>query len=393
MPNKNMLDSVKIPIPCNEKWENMIGDSRKRFCLGCQKDVYNLSSMSQREAVKFAAKNEGKVCIRYSKLSDGSLLTTGFPLHQISPRRVAIAAGVIAASASLSIVSYGQNKSIPSQPINNIVKKDDKGSLKQSQISFTIEDRTKAVVPDAKVVLTNKNTHKETVTLSNQDGIAQFFLLERGSYDISVSCCGFDEYHNVVQIKEAVEPNIKITLQVLSGAMGDFIFDWSDIPLFRAIAQADNETVKKALNDGFNVNTKDSYGNTALTVAADHCNLEIVRLLIEKGANVNVKDNNKLTPVLMIFRCAEENEKASLEIFKLLVSRGADVNVRDEDNETLLMRACEDDSVEGVKLLLEAGADPNLKDDGKTAYEMTDSDEIRALLIKHGAHPVSIPKK
>lgn len=83
-----------------------------------------------------------------------------------------------------------------------------------------------------------------------------------------------------------------------------------------------------------------------------------------------------------------DDEEESIKILKLLIAKGADVNIRDKDenNATLLMNVCEDDNFELVKILLEAGANPNLKDeDGETAMQKTKSEEIKQLLKKYGA--------
>ena len=90
----------------------------------------------------------------------------------------------------------------------------------------------------------------------------------------------------------------------------------------------------------------------------------------------------------MIFTSFEDDVNIINEIFRLLVLNGADVDVRDSDGETLLMLACEDENVETVRFLLTAGANPNLKDDeedGETAYQKTDSVEIKQLLVQYGA--------
>ena len=208
-------------------------------------------------------------------------------------------------------------------------------------------------------------------------------FIPRGRYEIESSANGFNPWKEVIQIKEPIEPNVKIVLNV-GTFVGVVTGNWSEIPLFRAIAQEDNETVKNAIKSGFKVNTRDSENNTALHVAVEHGNLEIVKLLLESGANVNIKNKYKLTPIWMF---DDEEEGKALEIFRLLIAKGADVNLPNEDKETLLMRACEDDNLEVVKLLLKAGANPNLKfdEDDETAFELTDSDEIKQLLKQYGA--------
>lgn len=274
----------------------------------------------------------------------------------------------------------------PGTKAASVKKAANKHQNKTSRISFTIYDITSAVVPNQSVELTNQKTKEQFSVLSNQQGVAQFGLIPRGLYDLSIFGNGFNNYRQIVRVKEAIEPNIKITL-VVGAVVGDFVIDWSEIPMFRAIAQDDNETVKQQINSGFDINTKDESGTTALHVAVQHGNLEIVRFLLEKGAKVSVKDKAKRQPLAMIFDSFEDDEAIKREIVRLLVSKGADINVRNNDSDaTLLISAAEDDDIETVKFLLELGANPNLKDEtGETAMRKTDSDEIKQLLKRYGA--------
>ena len=256
-----------------------------------------------------------------------------------------------------------------------------------SQISFTIFDQIGAIVLDETVSLTNQKTNEKFTALTNQDGVAQFNSIPRGRYNLVVSGNGFEEYRQIIQISQSVESNIEITLSnPNSQVMGDFVIDWSETPLFRAIAQDDNEAVKRLIKTGFSINTKDESGLTALHVAVQHGNLEIVRFLLDEGAKVSVKDKSKRTPLAMLFDSFEDDEKINREIIRLLVAKGANINVKDEDDQTFLMRDSEDDNLEGVKFLLESGANPNVKDkDGETAFDKTDSEEIKQMLRRYGA--------
>ena len=45
-----VLDHIHVAAPCTADWDGMVGDERTRFCAGCEKNVYNLSSMTRIEA-------------------------------------------------------------------------------------------------------------------------------------------------------------------------------------------------------------------------------------------------------------------------------------------------------------------------------------------------------
>jgi len=355
----------------------MIGGDQKRFCFGCGKDVYNLSKMRSREAWKLAANNEGKICIRIGR---SPATSENKRLHQISRRSTAVAVGAIMASVSLSTITYSQNR-VPSRL--ETAKEQRKNKKRTSQISFTILDATGVSIPGATVALTAKNTKERSEVLTDQSGLARFSDLKQGDYDIDASFPHFRPYRNTIRIHEPIEPNVEIELEIGS-VTGVFIINWSEIPLFRAIAQEDNDIVKKMISDGFDVNTTDNAKSTPLHVAVEHGNLEIVRFLLDRGAKANARDIFKRPPILMI----DNSDDEATELYRLLIGKGAEVNVRNEDSETLLMLAAEDDIIEIVKLLLEAGANPALKDDdGDTAEDLTDSLEIKEILRNFRRNP------
>jgi hypothetical protein len=76
----NPLDNIKIASPCSADWEAMIGNNRQRYCGECKLNVYNLSGMSRREAENLLMQSEGRVCVRYFRRSDGTVLTKDCPV-------------------------------------------------------------------------------------------------------------------------------------------------------------------------------------------------------------------------------------------------------------------------------------------------------------------------
>jgi hypothetical protein len=83
----NPLDNVRIAAPCKADWEQMSGDDRRRFCGQCQSNVYNLSSMTRAEAEHLIVNAEGRLCLRYFRRADGSILTKNCPVGLREIRR------------------------------------------------------------------------------------------------------------------------------------------------------------------------------------------------------------------------------------------------------------------------------------------------------------------
>ena len=74
------LNNLKIASPCSQDWDAMIGDERKRFCGECKLNVYNLSGMTRVEAEQLLANSEDRLCVRFFKRADGTVLTEDCPV-------------------------------------------------------------------------------------------------------------------------------------------------------------------------------------------------------------------------------------------------------------------------------------------------------------------------
>jgi hypothetical protein len=76
------LDRLRIAAPCSADWDQMFSfeDRRVRFCSQCNLNVYNLSGMSRHEAEALITKTEGRLCVRFYRRADGSILTQNCPV-------------------------------------------------------------------------------------------------------------------------------------------------------------------------------------------------------------------------------------------------------------------------------------------------------------------------
>ena len=92
------LDQLRIAAPCPADWDQMFSfeDERVRFCSQCNLNVYNLSCMSRQEAEALITKTEGRLCVRFYRRADGSILTQNCPVGlKAIKRRVAWVAQVV----------------------------------------------------------------------------------------------------------------------------------------------------------------------------------------------------------------------------------------------------------------------------------------------------------
>ena len=94
---RNPLDHVKVAAPCPANWDQMMGSERVRFCGQCSLNVYNLSSMTKAQAEHLIASTEGRLCVRFYRRRDGSIITKDCPvgLRAIGRRASYLAKAVV----------------------------------------------------------------------------------------------------------------------------------------------------------------------------------------------------------------------------------------------------------------------------------------------------------
>jgi ankyrin repeat protein len=192
--------------------------------------------------------------------------------------------------------------------------------------------------------------------------------------------------------------------------------DWS---LFEAIASDDPRRVGEALSIGVNLNeARNSQGESPLMAAAARGNLDIVKNLVEHGADVNmavpvgltytnalargtgnlrvmmyliergasIEGTDQVEPLLL-----EVTRSSSVLVARYLLLKGANVNGTGPSGGTPLMNAvtcCQNGrgSMEMTRLLIEWGADVNRRDtEGQTALGKATDPHIVRYLVERGA--------
>lgn len=77
---RRRLDTVQVAKPCPARWEEMAGDEKVRFCAHCRLNVFNLSAMDVEEAANLIAAQDGRLCVRFYRRRDGTILTQDCPV-------------------------------------------------------------------------------------------------------------------------------------------------------------------------------------------------------------------------------------------------------------------------------------------------------------------------
>jgi len=144
------------------------------------------------------------------------------------------------------------------------------------------------------------------------------------------------------------------------------------------------EIARILIDGGADVNVADNDGTTALMYASMNGRIDTVRLLVDRGANINAVGRYDMTALLYA------SEQGKVEIVHFLVDQGAEVNaVESEIGMTALLYASEKVKIDTARFLVEHGADVNAADKkGKSALmymAKRNNTEIVRLLLGRGA--------
>jgi uncharacterized protein len=127
--------------------------------------------------------------------------------------------------------------------------------------------------------------------------------------------------------------------------------------LAQCVAEDKAEEVSLFFAAGFSPDTKDKKGVPLLSIAARNGHLNTLDLLLRFGAQVNLIAEDRGSTAL--FDSALEKNK---DMIKVLIDAGADVNIQSKDGQTALVVVVGSGDEEIVEMLFKAGANPDIKD-------------------------------
>jgi hypothetical protein len=188
-------------------WENMAGDGRIRYCQECKLSVYNLSDMARAEAERLIANHEGRLCVRFYRRSDGTILTRDCPrgLRALSERVSRFAGTVLAAMMTVS-------SAVAKTPAGKTTPHQAQSEQAHLGLNVTVVDPTGALIPNARVELCDCKEHTRTIVITDPSGVAHFAGLLKGSYELEIQMQGFRNNRTNVTVKKMEQIQVKLKI-------------------------------------------------------------------------------------------------------------------------------------------------------------------------------------
>jgi TPR repeat protein len=174
-----------------------------------------------------------------------------------------------------------------------------------------------------------------------------------GYQDAKIKCkeLGIDEREGIIPTIEEILASMKENLAAMDKQM-----------FFDSLYSNNIQNLKDILDKGnVDVNSQNDTGQTALHIAMDE---QVIQLLISKGADVNARDDQGMTPIFT----------KEVELTKILVNAGADISLKSNGGNTALMWYAYSGYLDGIKYLVSQGADIKIKNrDNQTALDIAET--------------------
>src|SRR5258708_5106996 len=188
------IQNIRVASPCPADWNKMIGDEHIRHCGECNLNVYNLSAMTEREVQRLIARSQGRLCTRFYRRADGTILTQDCPrgLRAVGRRVSRTVAAILTAVMSVSFAVAG-TKPKPQQTEQN--------QCREPGVALVVMDPQGAVIQNAEVTLTDKDGKRQRNGKTNAVGQLVLHGIHNGEYVVTVNYLRFRTFSQTVHIQ------------------------------------------------------------------------------------------------------------------------------------------------------------------------------------------------
>lgn len=223
-------------------------------------------------------------------------------------------------------------------------------------------------------IKSSNRTVLQDVALEGNYKIFQILMKYNPDFDIK------DSYGKTILFDAIEGENLDIIKEVVNNISSLNTLDQNNqTALFHAVLKENNSISKVLIQNGININFLDKLGQNVLfnAVLLGNGNLEIIELLLKKGIDVNIIDNDEkslLDEILHIidlqknykdlegkYRLINE-QREYLSVAHLLVQNGLNIDAQDFKGFTALFKQVQNRNFTNAKFLIQCGANINISD-------------------------------
>lgn len=228
------------------------------------------------------------------------------------------------------------------------------------------------------------------MALTNNDTAKAKALLDKGAQPHLTAASQDNDLVKSIDKKDFATASMLIAYAAEKGIDVSLVIP----PLSKAVETNNKDLIAFLIDSAKqNPNAKNiSDKNYPIGIAILAGNLEVAKMLLVAGANINIQNDKGLTPLMLIMSSFEgvqqDQAKESLRaVVRFILQNGAQVDVNDAKGKTALFYAVEQKDLPAIDLLLTAGANINHKNNaGETAIFLPakegNIEMVKALLQK-----------
>ncbi|XP_063923686.1 uncharacterized protein LOC135137861 [Zophobas morio] len=195
----------------------------------------------------------------------------------------------------------------------------------------------------------NTLLHYASLSLEDNEDVIKL-LIEKGINVDAQELNGTTALHLACQTG-----NYKNTKMLLDSEASIYIVDEKgNNPLHYASksTKSNPDIIKLLLEKGMDVDAQNVNGATALHIACGHSNYDVAKVLLDFGASIDTVDKHDKNALHYAAQFCPENR----DVLKLLIQKGIDLNAQDQNGTTALQIACREGVYDNAETLLDSGA-------------------------------------